>query len=136
MRSSWIPFVVGLLLLAGCTRPADDAASNGPAVGTTVEDDGAAGVTVKATLVSFSSGQAMFNVTLDTHSVDLTDYDPSEHSALEDSAGQHEPKAGSRVTVPGSHHKETDLVFDAGAGRLVLVIKDLGGVPERRLSFD
>ena len=67
----------------------------------------------------------------------LTTYDPAANSQVEDSASaRHEPKAGSRVTVEGSHHKEADVLFDVPAGRLVLIVKDLAGVPERRLVFE
>ena len=127
-----------LLLLAGCSSPsqsADPGAS--PSVGKVVTDSGQGGVTVKATLTAFAGGQATFNITVDTHSIDLTTYDPVANSQVEDSAGaRHEPKAGSRVTVEGSHHKEADVLFDLPAGLLVLIVKDLAGVPERRLVFE
>lgn len=133
--------VCGLFGLAGCSGTNDedgqDGASGSPVVGTTVTDSGQGSVTVKATITALSGGQATINITLDTHSVDLTNYDPSKNSQLEDSAGtRHEPKAGSRVTVPGSHHKEADVMFDAPVGRWVLIVKDLAGVPERRLVFE
>lgn len=138
IRAALPALLVLMVGLAGCQGTGDDGkAQPAPvAVGKTVTDSGQGGATVKATLEGYDDGRARFNLTLDTHSVDLTAYDPTQHTALEDAAGsQHSPAAGSRVTTEGNHHKEAIVYFETPGGSMTLVVKDLSGVPERRLLF-
>lgn len=92
------------------------------------------GVTVTATL---APGNGLrFTVILDTHTVDLTNYDVVANSRLVVDGATLRPHGESGTTDNTGHHVEADLVFDGERhGPLVLILEDLGGVPERRLEF-
>ncbi len=92
------------------------------------------GVTVTATL---APGDGLrFTVTLDTHTVDLANYDAVAKSRLVVDGTTLRPHGESGTTDNTGHHVEADLVFDGERhGTLVLILEDLGGVPERRLEF-
>lgn len=92
------------------------------------------GVTVTATLLP---GDGLrFTVTLDTHTVDLTGYDVVAKSRLLADGSELRPHGESGTTDNTGHHVEAELTFDGDRhGTLVLVLEDLGGVPERRLEF-
>ncbi len=99
----------------------------------------AGGVTVKVTYLNPQSGEeTRFDVSLDTHSVNLDAYDLKALSVLREGAGkEHKP---SRVDNKGSgHHRQVILVFDRPASKskqLKLVIKEIAGVKERSFSWD
>jgi hypothetical protein len=91
------------------------------------------GVTVTATL---RSDGLVFDVILDTHTVDLASYDLVANSRLLVDGQTLQPHGESRTTDNTGHHVEGTLRFDGERhGTLVLVLEDLGGVPERRLEF-
>ena len=97
------------------------------------------GVTVKVTYLNAAGkDDVRFQVVLDTHSVDLDQYDLQALSLLRDDTGQsYQP---TKVENKGSgHHREIAVVFpkpSAGAKRLDLVIKDVAQVKERIFSWD
>ncbi|GAB4336690.1 MAG: hypothetical protein Kow0089_07280 [Desulfobulbaceae bacterium] len=79
-----------------------------------------------------------FEVKLDTHSVDLDQYRLEELSFLRFDDNRDIRSSG--VTIEGSgHHKTTVLRFPGpvpeNAGKMLLIIKNVGGVPERRLEW-
>ena len=79
-----------------------------------------------------------FEISLDTHSVDLDSYDLKALSSLRDDAGKvYQP---TKVENKGSgHHRQLVLVFPKpapGNKRLELVIKDIAGVKERSFVWD
>jgi hypothetical protein len=91
------------------------------------------GVTVIATL---RDGGLVFDVILDTHTVDLTSYDLVANSKLIVDGQTLQPQGESRTTNNTGHHVEGTLRFDGERhGTIVLILEDLGGVPERRLEF-
>lgn len=92
------------------------------------------GVTVTATI---APGEGLrFTVILDTHTVDLSTYDVVAKSRLVVDGMTLRPHGQSGTTDNTGHHVEAELVFDGDRhGTLVLVLEDLGGVPERRLEF-
>lgn len=92
------------------------------------------GVTVTATLAPGAG--LRFTVVLDTHTVDLSGYDVVAKSRLIVDGATVRPHGESRTTDNTGHHVEANLVFDgARRGAVVLVLEDLGGIPERRLEF-
>ena len=97
------------------------------------------GVTVKVTYLNPKrSDEARFQVVLDTHSVNLDDYDLKSISILRDDAGNtHSPTA---VENKGSgHHRETIVSFAKAASsakRIELLIEDVAGVKERNFRWD
>lgn len=91
------------------------------------------GVTVTATL---RGDGLVFDVILDTHTVDLAAYDLVANSKLLVDGQVLRPQGESRTTDNTGHHIEGTLRFEGERhGALVLVLEDLGGVPERRLEF-
>ena len=103
-----------------------------PSVGQTQTAE-ANGVTVTATL---RGDGLVFDVILDTHTVDLTTYDLVASSKLIVDGLTLQPLGESRTTDNTGHHVEGTLSFDGERhGTLVLILEDLGGVPERRLEF-
>ena len=97
------------------------------------------GVTAKVTYLNPEDAEdTRFEISLDTHSVNLDSYDLKALSSLRDSAGRtYQP---SNVENKGSgHHRQVVLVFPkpaAVSSRIELVIKDIAGVKERSFVWD
>jgi hypothetical protein len=120
----------GLLLIDGTIDATASEATQAVAGG---------GVTVKVTYLNpKGSDRSRFQVVLDTHSVNLDDYDLKTISVLRDDAGNtYSPTAAENKG--GGHHRETTLSFAkvaSGAKRIELVIKDVAGVKERNFRWD
>ena len=97
------------------------------------------GVTAKATYLNPGGTEdTRFEISLDTHSVDLDSYDLKALSSLRDDAGK--VFRPTKVENKGSgHHRQFVLVFPKpapGNKRLELVIKDIAGVKERSFVWD
>lgn len=86
-------------------------------------------------------GGAVFDVTLDTHSVDLDALDLAD-AVLRNDRGQ--SLAAQPWTAPkGGHHREGALTFDGDAGAfysgtkwIELVLPDISDVPERSFRWE
>lgn len=155
MRAERVRAAIGIalfgLVLAGCGRAdagggkasAGPAASPSPAGGTTQTNEEGP-VTVAVTWNGPESGP-VFRVAMDTHSVDLDGYDLTRLAELRDPDGR--AVAPAAWDAPkGGHHREGDLAFPGefsdgtpvlgpGARALTLVIREVGGVPERRFEW-
>ena len=106
--------------------------------GITIEAQ-AAEVTAKVTYSNPGAVIPVFNVVLDTHSVELDQYRFEEIVVLRDPAGkEHKPQLTS--SKGSGHHREATIEFkDAGltgADYVELVIKGVAGVSERVFKFD
>lgn len=100
----------------------------------------AAGVTVKITYKNpAESKNPVFNVVLDTHSVDLDQYKFDQNTLLRDDTGkEYRPDI---VSSSGSgHHREATLEFKdtdlPGAKYIELVVEGVAGVDERVFKFE
>ncbi len=100
----------------------------------------AAGVKVKATYKNpAESKDPVFDVALDTHTVDLDQYKFAKIAHLRDDAGkEYHPDM---VSSSGSgHHREATLKFKdadiSGAKFVELVVKGVAGVDERVFRFE
>ena len=123
----------------GTAMPSPSGTAPGPQRPGTRRDEGGA-VTVEAAWAGPEAG-ATFDVTLDTHSVDLDDLDLS-GATLRNNRGDTlaaEPWAAPK----GGHHREGTLVFKgdastffAGARSIDLIILGVGEVPERTLRWE
>lgn len=97
------------------------------------------GVTVKVTYLNPQGPDGpLFQVVLDTHSVDLDGYDLKSLSALRDHAGKvYSPaKAESKG---GGHHRQVTLYFPEAVSQakfLEVVIRDIAGVKERVFRWE
>ncbi len=102
------------------------------------QEAGASGVTAKVTYKNPGEKSPVFEVSLDTHSVDLEQYKFEEIIVLRDERGDElRPEL---ISSSGSgHHRSAVVQFkdtDASAASSVeLVIKNVGGVDERVFSF-
>jgi len=99
----------------------------------------AGGVTSKVTYTNPGTAIPVFNVVLDTHSVELDQYRFEDIVVLRDqSGGEHRPELTS--SKGSGHHREATVQFKdadlSGSDYVELVIKDVAGVPERVLKFD
>lgn len=135
--------VVAAILLAGCSSVTPAAtpqpSSTGQAPGTTKTSDGG-----QVTVVVDWGGPAegvVFDVQLDTHSVDLDALDLASATLTNDRG---ETMRARPWTAPkGGHHREGELTFDgessaflANAKWIELVITGVGDLPERRLRWE
>ncbi|MBI4285383.1 MAG: hypothetical protein HY670_05740 [Chloroflexi bacterium] len=112
----------------------------GPTNGVTQASDAAA-VTVAVKWARASGGSLTFDVVMDTHSVDLDQYDLKKLAVLRDDTGK-EYSPTSWNAPSGGHHRSGTLVFPLpdsvtqGQAKYVeMVIKNIAGVPERVLKW-
>ncbi|QIN84442.1 hypothetical protein GBA63_18675 [Rubrobacter tropicus] len=148
--------VTGLLIalaleFSGCgaTKSPDDSfseAGNGVAKqGAATRTNESGEVTIKVVWEGRDAGPT-FDVTMDTHSVDLDGYDLRKLAVLRNDGGQ-EVRARAWAAPKGGHHREGKLSFpekasDGGAviGRdtreITLIIRDVAGVPERSFEWN
>lgn len=82
-----------------------------------------------------------FHVAMNTHSVDLDDYDLGELATLRDDSGN-EYQPVSWESEPGGHHRSGTLVFrlpdslrQGRAGYVEVVIRNVAGIDERVLKW-
>ena len=143
--------LLALLLLAGvagaaCSRGSDAGkaagAAQGSLGGTLSDDDGK--ITLKVTWDG-QSDPLVFQVGMDTHSVDLDGYDLAALSVLRTDRGEMRPRGWE--APKGGHHREGTLTFDAatartalslgsGASYIELAVLDVGAKPERVFRWD
>ena len=142
--------VAVLLVLGACTptsAPAAGAATAAPpdttvapaSSATQVRDGGQ--VSVAVTWRGPEAG-AVFQVAMDTHSVDLDSLDLARLATLKTPAGELSPSGWD--APKGGHHRAGTLTFAAttadgrptiGAGPIELLIRDVAGVPERSFQW-
>lgn len=81
--------------------------------------------------------QAPVHIAIDTHSGDLRNYDFIAGAKLSNGGPAVAPSRWI-VTANDAHHLEGVLVFDrpTGGGEVRLVLRDLGGVPERAFRWE
>lgn len=141
---------VAILLVAGIWRPVAKSApafavpSSGTIQGTPAGtdqsvDSGPGGVIVSAEFnrADSTAEEQSFTVSLNTHTVDLTDFNPAQAIVLRTDAGQEQ--SVQTVSADGersSHHQNYRVTFARTASSAVtLVVRDVAGVAERQLTF-
>ena len=143
LRLGALPVVMFAVLLTACTSgatpgetgtPGETAAPGG---GQQLSDGGQVVVTVDW---PGPPGGALFDVKLDTHSINLDAVDLAGSRLLNDRG---DLVAGAAwVAVPGGHHREGQLTFVvgpeffAGTRWIELVLLNVGDMPERRLRWE
>ncbi len=135
MKRSWLLLAVGAIVATAtitwalwpqvpATLPED----------THVQEHGE--VTATATRHAGEQAPVTFTLILDTHTVDLSSYDPLTSTTLDTTAGVLEPLNGSEVVENDGHHVEARLLFDAPPTEAkTLVLHDLADRAEWRLDF-
>lgn len=149
------------VLIAGALVILTQGVAVGQATGQATRSDSRGGITVKAVFVTSAYFRAnpasalagkvdpernvVFVITLDAHAGDLSRYDFVKNVALRNDRGQQVAPLRWIATADGSHHREGSLVFpkadragraiDAQAKALELLVRDLGGIAQRRLRW-
>ena len=115
--------------------------SHGPTNGLVQSNTGGS-VTIDAEWIKAEDGLLMFDVSMNTHSVDLDQYDLGELAVLRDDAGN-EYHPVSWDAAPGGHHRKGTLAFalpdslsQEKAKYVEIVIRDVAGVEERVLKWE
>ena len=137
-------FVAITLVVTACSSPTPAAtasplsSANQPGQITQTSDGGQ--VTVVADWAGLAAG-AVFDVTLDTHSIDLDALDLA-NAKLRNDRGE-TMTALPWAAPKGGHHREGSLTFEgessaffAGATWIELVIAGVGDLPERTLRWE
>ena len=145
--------MVILVLVAGCSTSQESrpSASNAPPVagndsvptsnGLTQTNAGGA-VEIQVKWLADKKDSLVFDVSMNTHSVDLDKYDLKQLTALHDSQGnEYQPLSWS--SAAGGHHRSGKLIFavpsslnEGGTKFLHMVIRNVAGVKERSLEWD
>lgn len=130
-----VGFIAGLALVAWVLWPASPAPAAEGDVTRTAE---AGGITVTVTKTMHTAAeQTQFRLILDTHTVDLADYDLHQNIVLERADQSRISMADApTITARTGHHVDAYIHFQNTETPFVVVLKDLGGIPERRLTFE
>lgn len=103
-----------------------------------VSDTGPGAVTASAKFERAQSGnqQLVFTLTLNTHSVDLSSFNPQNQVRLRAGNAEYQPQLRSDPAGQSSHHRNYTLAFTKPDNRTItLVVADVAGVTERQLPF-
>ena len=131
------------LVLAGCGSAGSNGSAGKQSSATRTSEGG--GVTVAATWKGRNAGP-VFEVAMDTHSVDLDGYDLRKLAALRTDGGDEVRPSGAWDAPKGGHHREGTLTFPQRSPdgsrvigpdtrRIQLVIRDVADVPERSFEW-
>lgn len=130
-----IKALMTIFIVASVRIAADSLGATGSNMTQTVAGGG---VTVTVTYLTETAHEARFSVVLNTHSVNLQEYDLRALSVLRDDTGLSMQPTG--VENKGSgHHREIVLTFPrASLDRkwLELIVKDIAGVKERTFRWN
>jgi len=147
-----VTVIMTAILISGCSRgfvseePGKTPASSLPASGIPasglVQSNTGGGVTIEVKWLTERKEALVFDVAMDTHSVDLDQYDLKELALLQDSQGK-EYRPTSWESALGGHHRRGILTFaipDSLSQKttryLKLTIRDVAGVKERVLQWE
>ncbi len=142
------------VLIAGCSRgfvsqgkedvptaPPSVPSSHSPTNGLVQSSSGEA-VTIDIEWEGKENGSLVFHVAMNTHSVDLDQYDLGELAILRDNEGK-EYHPVSWDSAPGGHHRQGVLTFplpdslsQGEAKYIEIVIRDVDGIKERLLKWE
>ncbi len=107
-----------------------------------VQSNTGGSVTIDVEWVVVDKAPLLFNVAMNTHSVDLDQYDLGELAVLRDDEGN-EYQAISWDSTLGGHHRQGTLAFpipdSLSQGRvryLEIVIRDVAGIQDRVLKWE
>lgn len=105
-----------------------------------VRSNGEGAVTVDIEWLGVQNGSAVFNVSMDTHSVNLDQYDLKEMTVLRDSSGK-TYRPTSWDSQAGGHHRAGTLTFATDSvtgktGYFELIVRDIASVKERAFRWE
>ncbi len=152
---SLILIIVAAGLIVGCSSgfvpqreegtsppsPSSGSSSHEPINGLVQSNTGGA-VTIDVEWVKAGDGSLIFNVSMNTHSVDLDQYDLGKLAVLRDDTGN-EYYPVSWDSAPGGHHRKGTLTFplpdslsQEKAKYVEIMIRDVAGVEKRVLKWE
>ncbi len=147
VTTSMLAVLLAALILSGCSSaatasrsqgtPAPVASSPSEPSNAPVQSSAGGSVTIEAKLLGHQKDSLAFEISMDTHSVNLDTYDFKQLALLRDGKGsEFSPIEWS--SAPGGHHRSGKLVFahpDQSAKTFELVIRNVAGVSERVLRW-
>ncbi|MCL5070611.1 MAG: hypothetical protein M1308_06915 [Actinobacteria bacterium] len=97
-------------------------------------------VTIDVKYLGYKDNLLSFDIAMDTHSVDLDQYDLAKLSELTDDKGNKYPVV-SWDSAPGGHHRTGKLTFSQPdtqdkPGTLILIIRNVAGIAERMFKWE
>ncbi|MBI4187598.1 MAG: hypothetical protein HY529_00130 [Chloroflexi bacterium] len=142
-----ILFVTVAVAITGCSSgfvprggTAPSGGSSAPASGL-VQSNTGGNVTIDMTWIKTETGPLSFNVAMNTHSVDLDQYDLGKLATLRDDAGNTYTPL-SWEAAAGGHHRSGKLTFpvpDSLSQKktkyIEIVIRDVAGIEQRILKW-
>jgi YHS domain-containing protein len=108
----------------------------GAAAGQHQAVDGGQGSIITNATHEQNTSDLEFTVSLNTHTVDLTDFDPSKQIRLRVAGQEYSPQTATGTGERSSHHQNYRLGFPPVNDRNVaLVVHNVGGIEQRELPF-
>ncbi len=125
----------------GAYPPSSGSSSDGPTNGLVQSNTGGS-LTIDVEWIKTEDDSLIFNVAMNTHSVDLDQYDLGEMTVLrDDTSNEYHPVSWD--SAPGGHHRKGTLTFplpdslSKGEAKYVeIVIRDVAGIEERVLKWE
>lgn len=115
---------------------APGSAITGTSAGAHEAIDGGQGGVIAEAKHEQKSGDLEFVLSLDTHTVDLTKFDPVQQVQLRADGQTYAPQTVTETGERSSHHQNYRLTFPpVGEKALILTVDNVGGVVERALPF-
>ena len=151
--SALIIFIMVTVIITGCSSrfvPDGKEAAYSPSSGSSfhrpsnglVQTDTGGSVTIDVEWIKMEDELHIFNVAMNTHSVDLDQYDLGELTTLRDDTDNDYPLV-SWDSAPGGHHRRGTLTFTSPDSLsqwetkyLEIVIRDVAGINERVLKWE
>lgn len=149
-----VSIIMVAVIIAGCSSrfvppPEEEAHSPSPPSGSSPEPTGGlvqsntgGSVTIDVEWVVVENNSLIFKVAMNTHSVDLDQYDLGKLAVLRDDTGN-EYRPLSWDSAPGGHHRKGNLTFpvpdslNRGKAEYVeIVIRDVAGIKKRVLKWE
>ena len=148
-----ISIIMVAVIVAGCSSrfvpqqkegaypPSSGSSFNVPTNGL-IQSNTEGSVTIDVEWIKAENDSLVFNVAMNTHSVDLDEYDLGELVVLRDDTGN-EYHPVSWDSAPGGHHRQGTLTFpipdslSQGKAKYVeIMIRDVAGIEERVLKWE
>ena len=149
-----ISIIMVAVIVAGCSSgfvpqreegayptSSSGSSSHGPTNGLVQSNTGGS-VTIDVEWIKAEDDSLVFNVAMNTHSVDLDEYDLGKLTVLRDDAGN-EYRPVSWDSAPGGHHRMGTLTFllpdslsQEKAKYVEIIIRDVAGVGARVLKWE
>jgi hypothetical protein len=141
-----VSIIMVAVIIAGCSSrfvppPEEEVYSHEPTSGLVQSNTGGS-VTIDVEWVVVENNSLNFKVAMNTHSVDLDQYDLGKLAVLRDDTGD-EYRPLSWDSAPGGHHRKGTLTFpvpdslsQGKAEYVEIVIRDVAGIKERVLKWE